>query len=236
MKKCGTGAWNRSGAILVFTASAMLAAGCGGGGGDGSSTPTASAATPSATGASNKPPSITASPAAEIAPGTPYALTPAAQDPDGDSLAFSIENRPAWAEFSTVTGALTGIPTAGHTGKYENITIAVSDGKITTTLAPFTVTVAPAAVASNGKGVTLHWEVPTESTDVAALGELAGFRIHYGSSKGVLAHTIEVQSPGLATYVIDNLPPGTYYFAVRAVATTGAESPLSNVISKVITS
>jgi hypothetical protein len=217
----------------------MLAAGCGGGGGGGSSTtPTASAATPSATptGASNKPPSITASPAAEIAAGTPYALTPAAQDPDGDSLAFSIENRPAWAEFSTVTGALTGTPTAGHTGKYENITIAVSDGKTTTSLAPFTMTVAATAVASNGKGVTLHWEVPTQTTDGAALGELAGFRIHYGSSKGVLAQTIEVQSPGLATYVIDSLPPGTYYFAVRAVATTGAQSPLSNVISKVITS
>jgi hypothetical protein len=238
MKKCGTGAWNRSGAILVFTASAMLAAGCGGGSGSSTSatTPTTSAIPPSATGTSNQPPSITASPAAQIAAGTPYALTPAAQDPDGDSLAFSVENRPVWAEFSTVTGALTGTPTAGHTGKYENITIAVSDGKTTTTLAPFTVIVAPAAVASNGKGVTLHWEVPTEATDGAALGELAGFRIHYGRAKGVLAHTIEVQSPGLATYVIDHLPPGTYYFAVRAVGTTGSQSPLSNVISKVITS
>jgi hypothetical protein len=213
----------------------MLAAGCGGGGGGGSSTPSGSA-TPSAAGASNKPPSITASPAAQIAAGTPYALTPAAQDPDGDSLAFSIENLPAWAEFSTVTGALTGTPTAGHTGKYENITIAVSDGKTTTTLTPFTVTVAATAVASSGKGVTLQWEVPTQTTDGAPLGDLAGFRIHYGSAQGVLAHTIEVQSPGLATYVIDNLPPGTYYFAVRAVGTTGAQSPLSNVISKVITS
>jgi hypothetical protein len=243
MKKCGTGAWVRSAAMMLLTASAVLASGCGGGG-EGGSASSSTAATAPVTGAAqpetrtpaNTPPSITASPASEVKAGSPYALTPTAQDPDGDALAFSVENRPAWAEFSTVTGELRGTPNPGQAGKYENITISVSDGKTTAALAPFSVTVAVANGNANGKGVTLHWEVPMQASDGSALGDLAGFRIHYGKSKGVLVHTIEVQSPGLATYVIDDLPPGTYYFAVRAVATTGAQSPLSNVISKAVKS
>ena len=37
------------------------------------------------------------------------------------------------------------------------------------------------------------------------------------------------------SYVIDYLPPGLYYFAMRAVDMTGAESAYSNVISMTLT-
>ena len=70
--------------------------------------------------------------------------------------------------------------------------------------------------------------------DGQPIGDLAGFRIHYGKSEQVLAQTIEVQNPGVASYVLDHLPAGTYYFAVRAITTSGTQSPLSNVITKVI--
>jgi hypothetical protein len=39
---------------------------------------------------------------------------------------------------------------------------------------------------------------------------------------------------GLATYVVGNLTPNTYYFAVTALNSSGVESELSNAASKTI--
>jgi len=79
---------------------------------------------------------------------------------------------------------------------------------------------------------TLSWQAPTTNTDGAALTDLAGYRIYYGTSAGNLSTTIQLTSVGLQTYVIDNLAPGTWYFAIRAVASTGVESDLSDIVSK----
>jgi len=51
---------------------------------------------------------------------------PQASDPNGRRLTFSVQNKPAWATFSTTTGALTGSPTPA--GTYSNIVIGVTDG------------------------------------------------------------------------------------------------------------
>jgi hypothetical protein len=64
---------------------------------------------------------------------------------------------------------------------------------------------------------------------------LAGYRIYYGSSPGELVQMIRIGSIGMQTYVIDDLEPGTWYFAVRAVAANGAESTLSDIAVKTIT-
>src|SRR5690606_35966569 len=66
---------------------------------------------------------------------------PAASDPDGDTLRFSISNRPSWASFSTSTGQLSGTPRSSHIGTYSNIVISVTDGNATTSLGPFTIQV-----------------------------------------------------------------------------------------------
>jgi hypothetical protein len=50
----------------------------------------------------------------------------------------------------------------------------------------------------------------------------------------VLSQTIQVSNAGLTTYMIENLSPGTYYFAVKAYTSTGTESESSNVVSKTI--
>lgn len=93
----------------------------------------------------------------------------------------------------------------------------------------------PAQAPSNNEGgVTLAWEVPTQTSEGAPLGTLSGYLIHYGTDANVLSETIVVDNPGVLTYVVDTLPTGTYYFAVRAVTTDGDKSALSNVISKVI--
>ncbi|HVN44855.1 MAG TPA: fibronectin type III domain-containing protein [Steroidobacteraceae bacterium] len=82
---------------------------------------------------------------------------------------------------------------------------------------------------------TLSWEAPTSNTNGTPLTDLAGYRIYYGSSPGLLTRTIAIPTEGLQTYVIDDLEPGTWYFAVMAVASNGSESSLSDIVLKTIT-
>ena len=94
-------------------------------------------------------------------------------DPDGDTLTYSIQNRPSWATFNTSTGRLSGTPTAAHAGSYANIIISVSDGAASASLPAFTITVAQPSTGS----ATLSWTAPTQNTDGSSLTNLAGFRI-----------------------------------------------------------
>ncbi len=179
--------------------------------------------------AGNASPTIGGAPAASVAVGNSYSFTPTAADADGDPLTFSIQNQPAWAAFNTATGALTGAPAAADAGSYANIIISVSDGSATTALAPFAITVVQSA---NGSA-SLSWTAPTTNSDGSALGNLAGYRIHYGTTTA-MTQVVQVASAGLTTYTLGNLSSGTWYFAVSAYASTGAESPLSNTASKTI--
>jgi hypothetical protein len=91
------------------------------------------------------------------------------------------------------------------------------------------------AAASNNLGVaTLSWLAPTTDTNGAPLSDLAGYRIYYGLSKSQLTQTVHVSTVGIQTYVLDGLTSGTWYFAVKAVTIDGAESALSDIVSKKI--
>jgi hypothetical protein len=91
------------------------------------------------------------------------------------------------------------------------------------------------AESTGARAATISWEAPTTNTNGTALTDLAGYRIYYGASPEQLSHTVKISTIGLQTYVIDDLEPGTWYFAVMAVATNGAESRLSNIATKTIT-
>ena len=91
-------------------------------------------------------------------------------------------------------------------------------------------TAASGSVSSSG-AITLNWTPPTENTDGTPLTNLAGYDIHYGSQSGDYTQSIPVDNPGLATYVVDNLTPGTYYFTVSAVNSVGTESPVSSEVA-----
>jgi hypothetical protein len=84
--------------------------------------------------------------------------------------------------------------------------------------------------ASSGN-VTINWDPPTQNTNGSPLTNLAGFKIHYGTASQKYTQTITVSNPGLVTYVIANLSPGKYYFAVTAYSAAGTESPLSSEVS-----
>jgi hypothetical protein len=83
-----------------------------------------------------------------------------------------------------------------------------------------------------GGSATLEWIAPTKNTDGSALTNLAGFRIVYGTSATALSQTIQVASA--ATYTVTNLDAATWFFAVKAYNSAGAESVASNVASKAV--
>jgi hypothetical protein len=75
---------------------------------------------------------------------------------------------------------------------------------------------------------------PTENEDGTALVNLAGYTIVYGPSSTMMHQSIRVENAGLNRYVLDGLPAGTYYFGVKAFTTTGVQSKVSNLVSKVV--
>ncbi|MFQ5610136.1 MAG: putative Ig domain-containing protein, partial [Woeseiaceae bacterium] len=89
----------------------------------------------------NRAPTISGQPANTVRAGTPYDFSPTASDLDGDSLSFSITARPDWATFDTSTGRLSGTPLATHVGRYDGISITVSDGALTSSVGPFSIEV-----------------------------------------------------------------------------------------------
>lgn len=198
---------------------------------DGSATDSLGPFTITVNSAPNRAPTISGSPATSVIAGSAYSFQPSGADPDGDTLMYSIQNKPTWATFSTTTGKLSGTPASA--GAFSGIVIAVSDGKGgSASLPTFSINVS-SAPSSNGTA-TLSWSPPTQNTDGTTLNNLAGFRISYGSSSGALNQTIEVANPGLATYVVTGLSSGNWYFAVRAYNSGGAESANSSVVNKTI--
>jgi len=178
----------------------------------------------------NSAPSISGSPAKAVTEGTQYSFTPGASDPDGDSLSFTVTNKPSWAAFDTGTGRLSGTPQAGDVGTYADIVISVSDGQASASLGAFSITVEAIAMGS----VTLSWSPPTENTDGTALTDLAGYRIYWGTTSGSYPNSVTIDNPGVTTYVVENLVPGTYEFVATSYNTSGVESDYSAPAAKTV--
>lgn len=179
------------------------------------------------TSAPNRAPTITGTPATSATVGAAYSFRPTAADADGDTLTYSISNRPAWASFNTTNGTLSGTPAEADAGSYANIVIGVSDGKATTNLAAFTITVSAAATGN----ATLTWTAPTLREDGSALTSISGYRIYYGRTSGSLTSTVNVSS-GVTTYVVENLAAGTWFFAMTTLDSAGLESGRTSEVSK----
>lgn len=199
-------------------------AGCGGGDDQGS------ASEPTPPPSQNRAPTISGTPPTSLNAGSAYDFQPNASDPDGDALTFTIQNKPGWAAFDTANGRLSGTPAAADVATFANIVISVSDGVAGASLPAFSIAVTQVATGS----ATLSWTPPTQNTDGSALTNLAGYRIHYGTNSSSLSQTVKISNPGVASYVVENLSPATWYFAVKAYNSSGVESSLSNLASKTI--
>jgi hypothetical protein len=180
---------------------------------------------------SNLAPTISGTPPTSVIAGKPYSFQPSATDADGDVLTFGIKNRPSWATFSPTTGRLSGTPTASRVGRYSEIVISVTDGKVTRSLSAFSITVKS---ASGTGSVSLSWTAPIKNTDGSTLTNLAGFRVYYGTTAGSYSRSVQLPSPNLTSVVIEDLTTARWYFAVKAYTTRGVESAFSGSISKLI--
>jgi len=116
----------------------------------------------------SQPPSISGVPSTAAREKELYGFQPAASDPEGDALTFSIANKPAWATFQASTGLLSGIPSTGTAGTYSNIQISVSDGSSRVSLPAFSITVAAGA----NSAPTIYGIPPT----TAASGQIYSFK------------------------------------------------------------
>ena len=197
---------------------------------DGTATASLASFTIQVTAQANRAPTISGSPLLSISVTKPYLFQPSASDADGNTLTFSIQNRPSWATFSTATGVLSGTPSVADIATFANIIISVSDGTASASLPAFSLSVLQTATGN----ATVNWTAPTTNTDGSALADLTSYRILYGRATDNLDQSTSVNNAGLTSYTVEDLAQGTWYFAVVAVNSTGGESSVSNVASKTI--
>jgi|SRR5688572_11788603 len=213
-------------AVGLAAAVMMTIAGCGGGGGGGG---TPQAVTAPGGGAA---PQISGTPKVTAVVGQGYSFQPQATDPENDRLTFTISSKPSWATFDTATGRLSGTPTPADVGVHESIEIAATDGSNVSALPPFALIVSLTQSAANA--VTIGWQVPTENDDGTPLTDLAGFRLYYGNAAQNYVGTIAIDNANMSQHVVENLPAGTYYFAVTAINAAGTESAYSTEVKTTI--
>jgi Putative Ig domain len=208
---------------VSLIAALLILTGCSGGYYQGASTTTDPSATT---------PTISGQPVTALNANTAYAFLPTASDANGAVLTFAIQNKPSWATFNTSTGELAGSPNSSEIGTYNGIVISVGDGVASSVLPTFSISVTQFSIGS----VTLSWLPPTTNTNGTQLTNLAGYTIYYGTSPSSLTESLQVTNPGISTFVIGNLSPATWYFSVVSYNSANVVSPLSQVVSKTITS
>jgi hypothetical protein len=169
-------------------------------------------------------------PPATAVAGQLYTFAPQVTDSTATTT-FSVKNLPSWAKFSASSGEIYGTPSASQIGTFSNIVITMTDAGVATSLPAFTITVEATGGADN---VMLSWQAPTQNADGSPLVNLQGYQIHYGTEPNTYTESVKIANPGLTDYVVQNLAPGKYYFALTAYNSAGAESALSGEVSTVV--
>ena len=190
-------------------------------------------------GPTNRPPTITGSPAGAVAVGQAYSFTPSAADPDGQALTFSITNKPSWATFSTSTGRLSGTPAAANVGSTSNIVISVTDGAANASLPAFAISVvaangAPTISGTPATTVTVGQAYSFTPTASDPNGQALTFSITnkpswatFSASTGRLSGTPAAANVGSTSNIVISVTDGAANaslpaFAISVVAANGA--------------
>jgi hypothetical protein len=142
-------------------------------------------------------------------------------------------------------GSDSGSATAATSQSTSSTSTTVADTTPTTSAAPSasagtsassspTVPAATPTPTTVSTSVTLAWVPPTENSNGTPITNLAGYKIHYGTASADYTQTVSVANAGLTRYVVDNLPSGTYYFAITAYNASGTESALSQEVATTV--
>jgi len=84
--------------------------------------------------------------------------------------------------------------------------------------------------------VQLNWDIPVSREDGSylALGEIDSYEINYGTDASNLNLTKEVDVNSAKSIVIDDLVPGTYYFAIATIDSDGVHGAFSALLEQVV--
>jgi hypothetical protein len=180
----------------------------------------------------NTAPVISGSPSTQVAEGQAYSFRPSASDADGDSLTFSIDNRPAWASFNSATGLLSGTPGLADAGTTSNIRISVSDGTDTASLSAFSITVtntnqAPTISGSPATSVAEGANYRFAPTARDADGDTLTYSIvnrpswaSFNTSTGVLSGTPGMSQAGTTSDIRISVSDGSATASLNAFSIT----------------
>ncbi len=80
---------------------------------------------------------------------------------------------------------------------------------------------------------TLQWTPPTANSDGSTLVDLSGYKVYQSQTNSAanLQLVATLTTPGLASYMVEGLSAGTYYFAITAYNSSNLESDYSNLVS-----
>jgi hypothetical protein len=79
----------------------------------------------------------------------------------------------------------------------------------------------------------LSWTEPTQNVDGSPLTDLAGYKLYSRNESGSYGAPAVINGASTTTYTMD-LNPGTYFFALSAFNSSGAESAKTNEVSKTV--
>jgi fibronectin type III domain protein len=130
---------------------------------------------------------------------------------------------------NTGAGSATTVADTAPAKTNASSTGSTATTAVTSALTPPAASTPPAQ--STPASITFSWVPPTQNSDGSPITNLAGYKLHYGKSSTDYTQTLAVENAGLTRFVVDNLPSGTYYFAITAFNAQGLESPLSGEIT-----
>ncbi|MEJ2453983.1 MAG: putative Ig domain-containing protein [Candidatus Thiodiazotropha sp.] len=149
----------------------------------------------------NRAPTISGQPATNVLAGEFYSFAPLGEDADGDNLSYTVLNLPAWGNFNSTTGELSGTPSIGDLGSFINITISVSDGTDSAALNSFSITVTETTPSTSGNIFVDQMIGPNYCTDYDAVarscgsGDKEAYKTLAGAANvAVAGDTIEIRS------------------------------------------
>jgi hypothetical protein len=159
--------------------------------------------------------------------GQPYSFVPTVVATTDSKWTYTVKNKPAWAAFNGLTGALSGKPASATPASFDGIVISVSNGTSTAALPAFNIDVTEATAGT----ATLTWLKPAPNTGESAIAGLKGYLIRYGTSLAALNKEFVVPSAGSTGAEIRNLSSGMWYFEVAAVTSANVVGEYSAIAS-----
>jgi hypothetical protein len=181
-------------------------------------------------GGSSTPTTISGTPSDNAQVGLQYSFAPTGSGPSGQTVSFSIQNKPVWAAFNSTSGLLSGTPVAADVGADKNVVITASTSDGSAALPAFTIAVAAApppppttatAVFSFANFSSLGSSINLNDAEGVVSGaiQLAGDQVHdagqawYATKQNITSFTTDftfkITSNGYGeTFVIQNSPHG----------------------------